>query len=228
MSGEEFMSARDHDPGIGSSCGERPEFLSFPKMARLAREIIVTEKIDGTNAQVFIGEDGAVLAGSRSRWITPEDDNFGFARWVADHADELRELGPGRHFGEWWGAGIQRKYGLADKRFSLFNVSRWGNERPACCHVVPVLYRGMFDTSEIEDSLRRLRDFGSHAAPGFMKPEGVVVFHVAGNVGFKRTIEKDEEPKSLAAASCGSAEGVAPVQLRALPDKASPTGGEGS
>jgi hypothetical protein len=28
-----------------------------------------------------------------------------------------------------------------------------------------------------------------------MKPEGIVVFHVAGNVGFKKTIEKDEEPK---------------------------------
>jgi hypothetical protein len=36
---------------------------------------------------------------------------------------------------------------------------------------------------------------GSKAAPGFMKPEGIVVFHVAGNVGFKKTIEKDEEPK---------------------------------
>ncbi len=32
-----------------------------------------------------------------------------------------------------------------------------------------------------------------------MKPEGIVVFHIAGNVGFKRTLEKDDEPKSLAA-----------------------------
>jgi len=29
-----------------------------------------------------------------------------------------------------------------------------------------------------------------------MKPEGVVVFHIAGNLGFKKTIEKDEVPKS--------------------------------
>jgi len=29
-----------------------------------------------------------------------------------------------------------------------------------------------------------------------MKPEGIVVFHVAGNVGFKKTIEKDGLPKS--------------------------------
>lgn len=175
------------------------EFTAFPKMPRLAREVLITEKIDGTNAQVFLGEDGAMLAGSRSRWITPEDDNFGFARWVRDHEDELRELGPGRHFGEWWGSGIQRRYGLGEKVFSLFNASRWGESRPACCDVVPVLYRGLFDSAAVDAALDDLRQNGSRAAPGFMKPEGVVVFHIAGNVGFKRTIEKDDEPKSLSA-----------------------------
>ena len=57
-----------------------PEFIPFPKIARLSRLAIVTEKIDGTNAQVTITEDGDIFAGSRSRWITPEDDNYGFAR----------------------------------------------------------------------------------------------------------------------------------------------------
>jgi hypothetical protein len=177
------------------------DFIDFPKMARLSREIIVTEKIDGTNAQVCIGEDGSIRAGSRTRWITPQDDNFGFAAWVEANRDELLTLGAGRHFGEWWGAGIQRKYGLAEKRFSLFNVSRWADERPACCHVVPVLYRGPFETPNIEDVLDELVANGSRAAPGFMKPEGIVVFHVAGNLGFKKTIEKDEQPKSLAVAA---------------------------
>lgn len=179
---------------------QSPEFLEFPKMARLSREIIVTEKIDGTNAQIWISDDGSeIRAGSRSRWISPGDDNFGFAIWVEDNRDDLLKLGPGRHFGEWWGAGIQRRYGLSEKRFSLFNVARWGAERPACCHVVPVLYRGLFDQDAIEAALDDLRLNGSRAAPGFMKPEGVVVFHVAGNVGFKRTIEKDDQPKSAAA-----------------------------
>jgi hypothetical protein len=35
------------------------EFREFSKMARLSREIIITEKIDGTNAQIFIGEDAS-------------------------------------------------------------------------------------------------------------------------------------------------------------------------
>lgn len=176
-------------------------FDGFPKMARLSREIIVTEKIDGTNAQVCIGEDGSFRVGSRTRWITPQDDNFGFAAWAEANREELLLLGPGRHFGEWWGSGIQRRYDMATRRFSLFNVSRWGVDRPSCCDVVPVLYRGDFDTAEIEAAIARLRHGGSVAAPGFMKPEGVIVFHTAGNVGFKKTLEKDEQPKSLAEAA---------------------------
>ena len=109
------------------------EFHAFRKITRLHRECIATEKIDGTNGLVWVGDDGTVRAGSRSRWITPEADNFGFARWVAEHAEELRALGIGYHYGEWWGAGIQRRYGLDHKRFSLFNVSLWadGAVRPA-------------------------------------------------------------------------------------------------
>lgn len=177
------------------------DFVPFPKMARLSREIIVTEKIDGTNSQVFIGDDGEFMVGSRNRWLTIDNDNFGFARWAHEHKDELLQLGPGRHFGEWWGSGIQRGYDLpkGEKRFSLFNVSRWTDERPACCDVVPILYRGEFSQAEIDAALERLRANGSLASPGFMRPEGVVVFHVAANTGFKKTLERDDEPKSLAA-----------------------------
>ena len=92
------------------------EFEKFDKIARLSRNCIITEKIDGTNAQVFIGENGEFLTGSRNRWITPEDDNAGFARWALENKEKLLQLGPGRHFGEWWGSGIQRRYGLDRKR----------------------------------------------------------------------------------------------------------------
>jgi len=215
------------------------EFQAFPKIARYSREVIVTEKIDGTNAQVMVVEtdtigfpcegagavfehDGlALFAGSRKRWITPEADNFGFAKWVRDHAWELLTLGPGRHFGEWWGSGIQRGYGLekGEKRFSLFNVARWclhgetprqipcGDPRtvnrqdalPACVGLVPVLWRGLFDDLDTDHILADLAESGSRAAPGFMHPEGVVVFHSAGCVGFKKTLEGDGEPKRQAA-----------------------------
>lgn len=167
-------------------------------MARLSRRVIISEKLDGTNAQVFIAEDGAMKFGSRTRWITPEDDNQGFARWATANADELRTLGPGRHFGEWWGQGIQRGYGLTEKRFSLFNTSRWSESRPACCHVVPTLYDGIFCGPEPQHEINLLRIVGSMAAPGFMKPEGIIVFHVAAGIGFKKTLDKDEMSKKSA------------------------------
>lgn len=207
-------------------------------MARLRRDATVTEKIDGTNAQAiitasaedprFVANHGRfwVYAGSRNRLITPDDDNHGFAKWVLEHADELVEgLGVGRHFGEWWGSGINRGYGLpnGEKRFSLFNTYRWcpsdsipetvghkwddANKRevpvvttpcPSCCHVVPVLYRGIFNTAAVERAIEFLRRNGSVAAQGYMNPEGVVVFHSAGNVGFKQTLSCDDSPKGRA------------------------------
>lgn len=175
-----------------------PEFQEFGKIYRLRREWIITEKIDGTNAQVYISDDfKEVLAGSRNRWITPEDDNYGFAKWVKAHREELLTgLGPGTHYGEWWGQGIQRGYGLKEKRFSLFNVSRWTDDvRPTCCGVVPVLARGVDVVSLVGQSIELLRTKGSVAAPGFMRPEGVVSFHVPSQYLFKTTLEKDEEPK---------------------------------
>lgn len=186
------------------------EFQGFGKIARLDREIIVTEKIDGTNAQVYITFDDlcpraslevarvltevgpvSLYAGSRNRWVTVGNDNFGFAAWVQENAVELVALGPGRHFGEWWGKGIQRGYGADRKYFSLFNTSRWEDEVPTCCKVVPVLYRGKFSQENIEGALDRLRREGSVAAPGFMEPEGVVVYHTASNTLFKKTIGND-------------------------------------
>jgi len=176
-----------------------PAFEPFGKIPRLARECVVTEKIDGTNASVLITEDGDVFAASRSQWITPEADNYGFARWVVGNKDDLLRLGPGRHFGEWWGQGIQRNYSLREKRFSLFNVSKWsdGEVRPACCSVVPVLTTDMFDAPGLSHRiLKQLREEGSRASPGFMKPEGIVIFHIAANLLFKKTLERDEEWKS--------------------------------
>lgn len=198
---------------------ENKKFQEFPKMARLSREIIITEKIDGTNAQILITEDGDILAGSRTRWITPQNDNHGFAAWVEGNKQELLKLGAGRHFGEWWGSGIQRGYGLqkGDKKFSLFNVSRWalyGTEPklinttdsnlqkfqdilPEICSLVPKLWSGQFDSYTIEFILKDLKNNGSVASKGFMNPEGIVVFHTVANICFKKTIEKDEIPKSL-------------------------------
>lgn len=178
-----------------------PEFTPFPKMARLLRDCTITEKIDGTNAAVGVTDEGEVYAQSRSRIITPgkSTDNFGFAGWVEENKHHLIHLGPGVHFGEWWGQGIQRRYGLEEKRFSLFNTARWADggtsARPGCCHVVPVLYEGAFALQQVHRALEVLQHGGSWAAPHFSNPEGIVLFHHAANACFKVTLDKNDGHK---------------------------------
>lgn len=188
-----------------------PEFTAWPKTARLFRDITITEKLDGTNAGIHVSDDGQVVAQSRKRLLTPEADNYGFARWVADNADELAHiLGPGLHFGEWWGHGIQRRYGLESQRFSLFNVDRWCQvgpdgesmrsraEQSSLCDVVnevPVLYRGPFREEMIVFAMAELRRAGSFAVPGFMDPEGICVYHSQSRTVYKVTLDNNDRGK---------------------------------
>lgn len=228
------------------------EFHEWPKISRLNRDIVITEKIDGTNAAIGILEQTIeclngppiiahrVYAQSRTRLITPDDDNMGFASWVKKHEEVLiTTLGPGLHFGEWWGCGIQRGYDMSERRFSLFNTHRWASdegqmalaiarEKGCALHTVPILYTGpwtgcfgyknaatgewlkldeqenwtevagqenprpRFAPTFIMEWLRRV---GSQAAPDYMNPEGICVFHKAGGIIFKATLENDDKHK---------------------------------
>jgi hypothetical protein len=106
-------------------------FRGFPKIPRLSRQMIVTEKIDGTNASIRVtpvsqrierlgleqftmsredigviapsGESFLLRAGSRTRWLSLDQDNFGFFSWALQNCHELLKLGEGHHFGEWPG-----------------------------------------------------------------------------------------------------------------------------
>lgn len=199
-------------------------FDKFGKISRLSRECIITEKLDGTNAQICIvkeedlmnnmmvdlsavdgytvaKENGLYMfAGSRTRWLkSGKEDNFNFYAWCKSNASELYKLGEGRHFGEWYGQGIQRHYGLKEKRLALFNVSKWAdpNVRPSCCEIVPVLSQCMFDSELIGNALMTLSEHGSYAVDGFMNPEGIVIFHTHSGYLFKKTIKDDEKPKGV-------------------------------
>jgi hypothetical protein len=193
------------------------QFQPFPKLSRISTSCIITEKLDGSNAQIVISptapedsDDPTVVTkvalddlpaltfrvGSRSRWITPgkATDNFGFAGWVQRNAIPLMTLGVGQHFGEWYGNGIQCGYGLAEKRFALFNTDRWGAHNPntpICCEVVPTLHKGAFSDVAMEETMSDLRLNGSKAVPGFMKPEGIVVYVHSARAMFKKTFEHD-------------------------------------
>lgn len=142
-----------------------------------------------------------MFAGSKSRWLdtSSNGDNYGFAKWVKENAEELLKLGEGIHYGEWYGKGIQRGYGLNEKRFVLFNVGKWNEEnKPDCCGVVPILWQGTFDTRVIDASLDLLKEEGSFIkeARYFKNPEGIIIYHKASGQLFKKTIENDEKPKN--------------------------------
>lgn len=227
------------------------KFVEFKKIPRLSRDVIITEKIDGSNGQIcifsletikkefgcsiydlaiqekmyewiekyclYVHPDNPhveekdrlyIFAASRNRWLNvgKQNDNHAFAYWVKENAPSLVMLGEGRHFGEWYGKGIQRGYGLEEKRFALFNVSKWQNRglrlvddkqqyAPVPCEVVPVLYEGMFSTVAIAQIIDELSLKGSKAVPGYMNPEGICIYHTAAGQYFKKTLQNDEKHK---------------------------------
>lgn len=184
-------------------------FKAWPKILRLENEVYhITEKIDGTNACIIIKEGTlpedlttinrlwvnnklySIWAQSRTQLITPEEDNFGFAKWVQENAEQLiTDLGEGYHYGEWWGQGINRGYGLDHRRFSLFNPTKHSD---ICYHVPHIVtvenYRELQDWINVE--CERLVEEGSLASPGYMRPEGLVVYAEKAKTYWKVIIDK--------------------------------------
>lgn len=208
------------------------EFQAWPKTSRFFRDIVITEKIDGTNAAIQIikanslthwyHEDGTrtffdpqpvntvtledgdvyvLYAQSRNRLIFEGQDNAGFAKWVRENAEALVAfLGDGLHFGEWWGSGIQRGYGLqkGEKHFSLFNTHRFSEIEAVSdglVRSVPILYEGPMEQKHITGALEHLDSFGSWAAPGFSNPEGICIYHTSSRLVQKATLDNNDDGK---------------------------------
>lgn len=199
------------------------EFKPWPKIFRYYGPAVITEKIDGTNAAIHIkqiklnkptevnpdtdvidldyatGQTTSIFrvgAQSRTRLITPGEDNFGFAAWVQKNRLALAQnLGEGIHFGEWYGRGINRGYGLGYRAFALFNTSRWRalsfrslmlEDGVLTC--VPVLSElDSFHFGAVHDAIAELDANGSSAVPGFDRPEGIVVYWPQADHMFKYT-----------------------------------------
>lgn len=204
------------------------EFRSWGKTPRLFRDIVITEKIDGTNSAIIfedvttqdvdlipsnelIARDSnlyRVGAQSKNRIITPgkTTDNYNFAQWVYENKELLFDrLGVGHHFGEWWGKGIQKRYGDLDYRvFSLFNVARYAdvffrteelNGTPVNVESVPVLYEGQFSEEAIHAAAKELLKNGSVAAPFAPNPEGLAIYHTQSKQVYKFTFDNNDKGK---------------------------------
>lgn len=144
------------------------QFKSWGSTTRENKNKTITEKIDGTNACI-VAQDGKVTAQSRKRIITPDDDNYGFAKWVYDNAGALLDtLGYGYHYGEWYGEGIQKNpLGIEGKRFALFHATKYTEsngfdlERVDGLETVPLLHHGQCDVWTIPNIMQDLETYGS-------------------------------------------------------------------
>jgi len=82
-------------------------------------------KLHGTNAGVRIDSDG-VIAQSRTQDISQQNDNVGFAKWVANNENYFAQFDRGIViFGEWVGPGIQKGTAInqiSNKSFCVFAI----------------------------------------------------------------------------------------------------------
>lgn len=130
-----------------------------------------TVKIHGTKAAIRFTDDlKTVVAQSRTRDLTLESDNYGFAAFVAgldDSAvDELFHATDGRViFGEWCGKGIQATFNLAmdkvSRRFVMFDFPSTPVLRQAGIYSVldmPMWYRTV-DFADPADVARASEEF---------------------------------------------------------------------
>lgn len=173
--------------------GEVPDTTTAEQLAEMypGKRVELAPWATGTSNVMEVTVD--VLAGSRSRWLTVEHDNYGFALFVHTNKEKIIDLlGVGRHDGEWAGPGINSGEGLKEKTFVLFNWWQFPPERPLPPQMmtVPVLYRGPLDTAKIQEVMDDLRTNGSKLVPGFMRPEGAVIELLGHKI--KRVFTKEE------------------------------------
>lgn len=173
-------------------------FKEWPKIPRYkGLHVIITEKIDGTNACVINDDLTVVGTQSRSKIITPENDNYGFANWVKSNGEVLVQLGRGYHYGEWAGPGIQKNpLNLEHKTFFLFNTKRWTNPEIAPYFpvhpqltTVPVLYEGDYSEVDVNKIMVELRE---RRIKDGQFPEGIVLYFPVMDAMMKYTYDHQE------------------------------------
>ncbi len=173
------------------------DFKSFGKIENINKfEFSITQKLHGTNAQIHIWKQNGlyqIKAACRTRYLTEQDDNYGFCKFVLANEDAIvNALGEGRHYGEWCGPGINSGEGLKEKGLYLFNWARWSDKNlPPRFYTVPLLYEGReLNLESINLIMDNLKANGSKLVSGYMHPEGIVIN--IGGVFYKQVFNPEE------------------------------------
>ena len=123
--------------------------FNINKYLRKANDLKVVDyrakiKLDGCNTTIQLTSDGSIIAGSRSRNLTVDDDHYGFAKFVASHSEYFKaakELMNNDNdvivvFGEWAGSGIQKRTAISsiDKKILAIFAVQFGTVNPTICY----------------------------------------------------------------------------------------------
>lgn len=134
-------------------------------------------KLHGTNASVRL-KDGEITPQSRTRLISPEDDNAGFARWVEENKEYFKNIPASNHtiFAEWCGPGIMKGTAInqiPNKIFAVFAIligndtmmvcpqkieNFLGANRPKDIHVLPWYDRQVTVDFNLTNTLQEVAD----------------------------------------------------------------------
>ena len=163
----------------------------------------IQEKVDGANASIWLGDDGEIHFGSRSRDLVLVNDNFnGFGDWVKSHPklkEMLREFPKFRLNGEWL---VRHTIGYKElnyKKFYLFDIEECGYTLPmenmyklAEEYQIPTVHLyGKFDNPTLE----QIKEFAGKSELGD-KGEGVVVKNLVfrnkfGDINFGKYVTQE-------------------------------------
>src|SRR3990167_347454 len=110
-------------------------FLKYPKIYRLGKDetdgilsgtINVTEKLDGANLSVWLGDEGEIRVGSRNNDLTANGNGFnGAVEYVKNHEgiiEILKDNPTCRLYGEWLVRHTLSYNETAYKKFYLFDI----------------------------------------------------------------------------------------------------------
>lgn len=220
------------------------EFVAWPKTPRLNKTAVtITEKLDGSNGCISFertsliggpkGDDNvlalaptadqgwlAMRVQSRKRFLGDgkANDNFGFAAWAVENAEQLAViLGEGRHYGEWYGRGIQRGYGLEDRRFALFSPWRYQHvpfqNEGLALELVPTLETTTLDHLSMAISRQLEGLLHGSRVNEYPNPEGIVVNIMGVDKPFKYILDNPDTHKG-ALKAC-EPQGPPPMDLMA-------------
>lgn len=173
------------------------EYKSYQHIEKLGREecegvlngtVTVQPKIDGSNAVLFLGDDGKVHGGSRKRELTLENDNRNF------YATELQDekitkyfaAHPNQYvFGEW----------LVKHTIGYYNPDAWN-----CFYVFDVVEDGRY--LSYDEYVPMLKEFGIPYIPEIARLENPTIEEVAACINLPTArflMPEDKVPEGVIA-----------------------------